>query len=430
MIPAFTDGFFCTDSNHGFLPMEDPLPRLSAPYEALQTLVDELPTLVRGDEETLQKKVLSLEDMDVTSNELSVRVVAALYRAYCFVASAYLLHPSHVHFLQTKTYGVARDRLPRNIARPLVQLADTLHVFPWLEYSFGYSLGNYVRKDTSKGLDYENLQMACSFTGTDDETGFIMVHVDINQHSPSLLKTCNDLLQDFHENNNPVTSLGNVVKVLEAMNASRKKMWEASRWERYNDFRVFIMGSQGNSRIFPKGVVYEPETEPRVYRGQSGSQDTIIPFLDTLFRVTDYYPDNELTGYLMDMRKYRPQPFRDLLEWVDTETQGLVPWLMTWKESLPGLCEAYRQIYEFRNGHWHFVQKYIMANTRYPVATGGTPIVTWLPNQIHATLAAMKRILDAFPTEPLLQESRQAYDAMVQDLEKQKEAIQARYASD
>jgi indoleamine 2,3-dioxygenase len=428
MIPAFTDGFFCTDSNHGFLPMEDPLPRLSAPYEALQTLVDELPTLVRGDQETLQKKVLSLEDMDVTSKELSVRVVAALYRAYCFVASAYLLHPSHVHFLQTKTYGVARDRLPRNIAQPLLQLADTLQVFPWLEYSFGYSLGNYVRKDTSKGLDYENLQMACSFTGTDDETGFIMVHVDINQYSPSLLKTCNDLLQDFHENNNPTTNLGNVVKVLEAMNASRKKMWEASRWERYNDFRVFIMGSQGNSRIFPHGVAYEPETEPRVYRGQSGSQDTIIPFLDTLFRVTDYYPDNELTGYLMDMRKYRPQPFRDLLEWVDTETQGLVPWLMTWKESLPGLCEAYRQIYEFRNGHWHFVQKYIMANTRYPVATGGTPIVTWIPNQIHATLNAMKRILDAFPTEPSLQESRERYKAMSEDLEKQKEAVHATYA--
>jgi indoleamine 2,3-dioxygenase len=269
--------------------------------------------------------------------------------------------------------------------------------------------------------------MACSFTGTDDETGFIMVHVDINQHSPLLLKTCDALLEDFHHSKNPTTSLGNVVGVLQAMNASRKKMWEASRWERYNDFRVFIMGSQGNPRIFPNGVVYEPETAPRVYRGQSGSQDTIIPFLDTLFRVSDYYPENELTGYLMDMRKYRPKPFRDLLQWVDKETRGLVEWVMTWKDSLALLCEVYHQIYEFRNGHWHFVQKYIMANTRYPVATGGTPIVTWLPNQIHATLAAMKRVLDAFPTEPLLLESRETYEAMVKDLEKQKEAIHARY---
>jgi indoleamine 2,3-dioxygenase len=428
MIPAFTDGFFQTDGEHGFLPMEDPLPKLPAPYEALQRLIDDLPVLVRGDEDTLQKKVLSLEEIVVKPEELSVRVVAALYRAYCFVASAYLLHPSHLFFLETKTYGVARNRLPKNIAQPLLRLADTLDVFPWLEYSFGYSLGNYVRKSKEGNLDYDNLNMACSFTGTDDETGFIMVHVDINQHSPSLIKTCNALLQDFHENKNPVTSLIQIVKVLEAMNASRKKMWEASRWERYNDFRVFIMGSQGNTRIFPHGVVYEPETEPRVYRGQSGSQDTIIPFLDTLFRVSDYYPDNELTGYLMDMRKYRPKPFRDLLDWVDTETRGLVEWLMTWKESTPLLCNVYRQIYEFRNGHWHFVQKYIMANTRYPVATGGTPIVSWLPNQIHATLAAMKRVLDSFSTYSLLQGSREAYDAMVKDLEKQKEAIQARYA--
>ena len=44
------------------------------------------------------------------------------------------------------------------------------------------------------------------------------------------------------------------------------------------------------------------------------------------------------------------------------------------------------QIFIFRNGHWMFVQKYIMANTAYPIATGGTPITSWLPNQIQACL--------------------------------------------
>jgi len=30
--------------------------------------------------------------------------------------------------------------------------------------------------------------MACCFSGSSDETGFIMVHVDINSHSPNLIK--------------------------------------------------------------------------------------------------------------------------------------------------------------------------------------------------------------------------------------------------
>ena len=50
------------------------------------------------------------------------------------------------------------------------------------------------------------------------------------------------------------------------------------------------------------------------------------------------------------------------------------------------------QIYYFRNGHWQFVQRYIMGNTRHPVATGGTPITSWLPNQIEAVLKKMAEI--------------------------------------
>jgi indoleamine 2,3-dioxygenase len=178
------------------------------------------------------------------------------------------------------------------------------------------------------------------------------------------------------------------------MNQSRKKMWEASRWEHYNDFRVFIMGIKGNDKIFPNGLIYEPETEPRYYRGQSGSQDTIIPFLDNFFRVCEYYPKNQLTSYLMDMRDYRPKPFRDLLEWVSHHNVGLIEWIISFENTCIVLSKIYKEIYHFRNGHFQFVQKYIMANTKYPIATGGTPIVSWLPNQIYATLDALKHVLD------------------------------------
>ena len=48
------------------------------------------------------------------------------------------------------------------------------------------------------------------------------------------------------------------------------------------------------------------------------------------------------------------------------------------------------EIYFFRNGHWQFVQMYIMRNTTYNKATGGTPIISWIPNQMMAVLDAME----------------------------------------
>jgi indoleamine 2,3-dioxygenase len=394
MIPEFTDGYFKVSSEHGFLPINEPLIKLPNKYLELQTLIDNLSIyLTNIDKDNIFEKINYLKNYeDMIIEETDINLLAALYRCYCFLASGYLLYPSYVSFVKTGEYGIGRDRLPIQLSQPLLYLANRLDVFPWLEYSYGYSSGNYVKKDRLKGLDVENLSMACHFSGTTDETGFIMCHVDINQHTPRLVGACDNLLET-----SSVSSLESVVCVLRDINASRRKMWEASRCSHYNDFRVYIMGIKGNSTIFPNGVIYEPETEPRYYRGQSGSQDTIIPFLDSLFRVCDHYPKNELTNYLMDMRSYRPAPFRELVQWTDTNCIGLIERLLD-KDVDGMICsllyQVYRQIYEFRNGHWQFVQKYIMANTAYPMATGGTPITTWLPNQIMSTLSAMRVVLN------------------------------------
>ena len=394
MIPEFTDGYFKVSRKHGFLPMVEPLSVLPDKYDKIQNIIDNLSSyLTNIDVDNIFEKISDLENFeDVIREETDINLLAALYRAYCFLASGYLLYPSYVSFVKTSLYGKGRSILPTQLSQPLLYLGYKLEVYPWLEYSYGYSLGNYVKIDNTKGLDVENLRMACHFSGTSDETGFIMCHVDINQHTPNLIGACDNLLE-----NKSISSLEEVVYVLQDINRSRRKMWEVSRCSHYNDFRVYIMGIKGNNNIFPNGVIYEPEIEPRYYRGQSGSQDTIIPFLDSFFRVCDHYPQNELTNYLMDMRSYRPTPFRELVEWTDNHCVNLINELL--ESDVDGkicslLYQVYRQIYEFRNGHWQFVQKYIMANTAYPVATGGTPITTWLPNQIMATLSSMRIVLN------------------------------------
>lgn len=421
MIPEFTDGYFKINATHGFLPVQEPIYKLPLHYQPLQDILDQIPEYIQSCID-MKPVVQQLPNyLKLIQQESNIFLIAALYRGYCFLSSAYVLYPAHIHFLEKKEYGVARNKLCINLSQPLLYLAERLNVYPWLEYSFGYSLGNYVKIDPLGGLDYTNLKMANSFTGSNDETGFIMVHVDINQYSPDLIKYSQELLGCFKENTNPCQALQSMLKTLAAVNTSRRKMWDASRWQNYNDFRVFIMGIEGNKKIFPQGLIYEPETEPRFYRGQSGSQDSIIPFLDNLFRVCDYYPQNELTNYLMDMRNYRPKPFRELLEFIEKSSTGLVEWILLFPNAWTILFKIYIEIYNFRNGHWQFVQKYIMSTTKYPIATGGTPIISWLPNQLFATLDAIHFVLNNIneKNNTDLQLYRKEYKMMRELIEKQ-----------
>lgn len=395
MIPEFTDGFFCINSVHGFLPIHDPIHVLPSHYHILQDNLDNLPSLIH----TLSSSAFRMHINDTLpnyildiKNETDTRVITALYRGYCFLSSAYVLHSAHEYFIINNEYGLAHPHLTEVLAAPLLFLAEKLNVYPWLEYSYGYSLGNFVRIHPNASLDYDNLKMANRFTETSHENGFIMVHVDINQFTPQMIQCCDAILYKYclKKNENPHDDLVKLVAVLENMNCARKKMWTASDPCHYNDFRVFIMGIEGNSAIFPNGLTYGNETEPRFYRGQSGSQDSIIPFLDNFFRICDHYPSNTLTEYLYDMRRYRPKPFRDLLDWIHQHTVDIIPWILSFPMNADVLYKVYREIYRFRHGHWRFVQKYIMRNTTYPIATGGTPIISWIPNQIVATINAMK----------------------------------------
>ena len=84
------------------------------------------------------------------------------------------------------------------------------------------------------------------------------------------------------------------------MNERRKEMWKASRWQHYNDFRIFIMGVKGTEEIFGPGVTYEGVwDEPKAFRGQTGAQDDIIPMQDIFSGVIFHYPQNELTKYFV-----------------------------------------------------------------------------------------------------------------------------------
>ena len=408
-LDRYSDNFFEVNHLNGFLPKKSPLAVLPERYNELQVLIDEMPIKKANGQGGLLSREGAIEDAvkklknykDLVKKEDDIFIIQALFRAYGFLTSAYLLAPSHFSFQKTKKYGKAHSVLPSQLSEPFVLVSEKLDVYPFIDYHYAYSLGNYVKIDKSKGYEWENLAMAAKFSGMDDERGFIMLHVDINQHSPQLVGSILDFLKS-KDNIGVNQSLKNFLSSMKGINERRQIMWQASRWKHYNDFRVFIMGIKGNEEIFGDGVVYEGVSEePVQYRGQTGAQDNIIPTADIFTGVIDYYPKNDLTKYLLDLRSYRPKCIQNFLSDIKDEMKEnrLFNSIKVSKNE-EGLCLLIKildEIYYFRNGHWQFVQKYIMANTKYAKATGGTPIISWIPNQITAVLNYMSDVLELIP---------------------------------
>ena len=423
ILSNYSDGFFDVSAAHGFLPTKAPMVKLPSTYSDLQNVLDAMPVVLNEKEfgllhtpNAIVAPVLAIQNhVEAIEKETDIFVLQALFRSYSFLASAYLLEPSYQQFKIDGKYGKAINVLPKNIAMPFCKVADKLDVFAWLDYHYAYSLGNYRKLDASGDLNWENITMCNKFSGQADEVGFIMLHVDINRYSADLVGSVMQTLQALDNGEkNVALFLEKNWETMKQMNIRRKEMWKASRWQRYNDFRIFIMGVKGNTDLFGDGVTYEGVwDEPKAFRGQTGAQDDIIPMQDIFSGVIFYYPENELTKYLLDLRLYRPKCvqhfFSDLQSSMKAvHPKGLMGKLLENKDakSLCFLLGILEEIYHFRNGHWQFVQKYIMANTKYAIATGGTPITSWIPNQILSVIHQMEDVAAAIasigaPTDTL-----------------------------
>ena len=102
-------------------------------------------------------------------------------------------------------------------------------------------------------------------------------------------------------------------------------------------------------------------------------------------------PDTPLTAILQDFRSYRPGNHREFLEYVKARSNQLS--LKSYALQDPLSAALYllilNQVRDFRWRHWTFTREFILKQTGHPTATGGSPVVTWLPNQLQAVMQAM-----------------------------------------
>mmetsp|Transcript_7319 Transcript_7319/g.8397 ORF Transcript_7319/g.8397 Transcript_7319/m.8397 type:complete len:502 (-) Transcript_7319:104-1609(-) len=412
----FDDGFFNIGRKNGFLPKFDPAPCVSSQFSPLQDILEQMPVYLSvenkekgllGTPGAIVKAVANLPNFSTTVEELDtsceedMRQLQVLFRAYAFLSSAYLLEKAYHSQSADGTYGRARNKLPVQLAVPFALVAEKLEQQPFLEYHYAYSLGNYIKIDPKRGFHWSNLKMACCFSGKKDEQGFIMLHVTINSFSGPLIGGISDSLAGARKNDSKLlcSGLADATFAMRKINAIRRQMWVASKPENYNDFRVFIMGVAGNKSIFGDGVIYEGvekyKGEPQTPRGQTGAQDDIIPTCDIFSGVTNFYPKNKLTEYLYDLRNYRPKVVQEFFTELQNQVQALNfhEHVKQNQEAIGWMIKFVQEIFLFRNGHWQFVQRYILQQTRHECATGGTPITSWLPNQLEAVLNQIDELL-------------------------------------
>ncbi len=109
-------------------------------------------------------------------------------------------------------------------------------------------------------------------------------------------------------------------------------------------------------------------------------------------------PNTPLTVILKDFRSYRPGNHREFLEYVRDRSQAvnLKTFAFGAKSSAGLYLQALNQVRDFRWRHWCFTREYILKKTSHPTATGGSPIVTWLPNQLFAVTDAMTEVYEAY----------------------------------
>jgi indoleamine 2,3-dioxygenase len=437
---------FMVSTARGFLPRADPPATLPAAFDALESLLRRMPVrTLDGTPGLLASSALGpavqaeLPDLTAAVDDVAedLPLVNALYRDYAFLASAYLLEPCHERFVRGEPYGLARDVLPKQVARPIARCAEICGFKPWMEYAGSYALFNYRLEDPAQGMEYSNLRLIRAFEQgldpTSSEAGFVLVHVAMAKNTGPLVAgalSCLDAAAAAAHNpsSSPSSSssspstlrgefnsgLANMLSAMRIINDTMETMWAKSKPTMYTSFRTFIFGIT-NQSMFPNGVVYEGvgDEKPMSFRGESGANDSIVPLVDNLCQIA--MPKTPLTEILADFRSYRPSNHRAFLEHVrdrslavgvkdyalalddeeeeeeEEEEQDLTALAIsrgTWLRLLD-------TVREFRWRHWCFAREYILKRTSHPTATGGSPIVTWLPNQLQAVLSEMERVYEA-----------------------------------
>jgi indoleamine 2,3-dioxygenase len=277
--------------------------------------------------------------------------------------------------------------LPANLAVPMVAVADRLGQAPLLPYS-AYVLDNWARIDKSGPIDLSNIRMCQNFLKGADENWFVLVHVAIEAQAGRALQIATELVaaSDAGDGARVERLLVKMNTVWDAINAIFDRMPErCDPYIYFHRVRPYIHGWKNNPAL-GEGLVYEGVAKfagkPQAFRGQTGSQSSIVPAMDALFNVS--HENDPLREFLLELHQYRPVPHRRFIE--DLGEASHLRVFVTGADS--ATKEAFNacvtQVARFRTRHLEYAASYINKQASEEtgndteVGTGGTPFMKYL----------------------------------------------------
>lgn len=296
----------------------------------------------------------------------------------------------HYSFLvQAYVWGEAEapSTLPANLAIPISALAERLGLAPLLPYS-GYVLDNWYRLDKTGGVTLDNIAMYQNFLGGQDENWFVLVHVAIEAEAGRALELAAGLVAaaDAGDAETVTRLLGDMNAVWDAINAHFDRMPErCDPYIYYQRVRPYIHGWKNNPAL-PDGLIYEGVArfggKPQAFRGQTGSQSSIVPAMDALFQVS--HENDPLREFLDELHQYRPPAHRRFIEAI-RDASHVRDFAKTQSSALKDAFNAcVEQVARFRTRHLEYAASYINrqassgAGNDTDVGTGGTPFMKYL----------------------------------------------------
>lgn len=309
---------------------------------------------------------------DATPEQLRIAMVH-----YSFLAQAYVWGEEE-----------APRSLPASIAAPMWRLGAAVGQPPLLTYA-NYVLDNWALIDPDGPIDLSNLYMIQPFLAGQDEAWFVVVHVAIEARAGRMLGAIPDAIAAVEARDDAALAeaLREIAAGWNAVNAIFDRMPE--RCDPYIYFqrvRPWIHGWKDNPAL-GDGLIYEGVDEtngaPQAFRGQTGSQSSIVPAMDACFGVG--HADDPLRAYLDELHAYRPPEHRAFIDDVRAQSR-LRDHLLS--ESSAQLRTLYNDCIEgltrFRTRHLEYAASYIHKQARTAagndtdVGTGGTPFMKYL----------------------------------------------------
>jgi indoleamine 2,3-dioxygenase len=358
----------------GFLPLQDPLPRLPKTFDAWENVAQRLPKLFVSDQ--LRRTIAELPPFPIEAiHDSGERERAMLLLSY--LGHAYV-------------WGGARAEtiLPARLAVPWHRIAQSLGRPPVLSYS-SYALHNFFRFDPSREIECGNLGLVQNFLGGIDEEWFILIHVEIERKAAPALAALHASLDavEARDAEQLEMFLSQVESSMNSMQATLRRMPEhCEPFVYYHRVRPYIHGWKDHPDI-PDGVIYEGVEayggRPQQFRGETGAQSAIVPALDAMLGVG--HKQDMLSSYLREMRAYMPPAHRGFIESLEARSPVRPFVQRAGRQSLTAAFNACVEALEaFRSLHLEYAAAYIFRQAQtdpknpHAVGTGGTPFMEYL----------------------------------------------------